>query len=377
MKARYLALSSLLALTLGACGGRGGAGSGNLEKDLGKGKVLAELGPVDINEGYIEVLSRVNPNISAQVKTPAGKKRLIDSLLEQELLYKESVNQGIPNKPEVQEKAALYERVIFAQAVLDDAVEKKSKEYYDQNKEKEFSRVKVAHILLKTTPTPPPPGDAKGKPAAQPDPKALEAEALKKAQEAKAKLAGGAAWDVVVTEYSDDRGTKARGGEIGLISRGDRRADRLGWNELIEKSFTMKAGDISDPILAKDGYHIIKVLEVAQVAPYEEVQNSIKFKLRSQVKNELIANLTKGKTTDYKDESLKALNAAPAPAMPGMEGQAPAVQVEAKPAAAAPAAGATSSTAPAAPAPQPAAPPAPEAKGPSPKEPVQAPGKQP
>lgn len=350
MKASYFAVTSLLALSLAGCGGGKSAGTGSLETDLNKGKALAELGPVDINEGYLEVLSRVNPNISAQVKTPAGKKRLIDSLLEQELLYKESINRGIPNKPEVQEKAALYERVIYAQAVLDDAVDKKSKEYYDQNKEKEFSRVKVAHILLKTTPTPPAPGD-KGKPPAQPDTKALEAEALKKAQEAKAKLAGGAAWEVVVTEYSDDRGTKTRAGEIGLISRGDRRAERLGWNDLIEKSFTMKAGDISDPILAKDGYHIVKVLEVAQVAPYEEVQNTIKFKLRSQVKNELMTNLTKGKTTEYKDESLKALGTPAAPTAPGAPGaaaqppveggSAPAVQVEAKPAAAAPAAPAT------------------------------------
>lgn len=344
MKASRYAVTSLLALSLAACGGGKSAGSGSLESDLNKGKALAELGPVDINEGYLEVLSRVNPNISAQIKSPAGKKRLIDSLLEQELLYKESLNRGIPDKPEVQEKAALYERVIYAQAVLDDAVDKKAKEYYDQNKEKEFSRVKVAHILLKTTPTPPAPGD-KGKPPAQPDTKALEAAALKKAQEAKAKLAGGAAWEVVVTEYSDDRGTKTRAGEIGLISRGDRRAERLGWNELIEKSFTMKAGEISDPILAKDGYHIVKVLEVAQVAPYEEVQNTIKFKLRSQVKNELMANLTKGKATEYKDESLKALGAPAAPAVPGAAAQppagggasAPAIQVEAKPAPSAPA----------------------------------------
>ncbi|MCE9624461.1 MAG: peptidylprolyl isomerase [Deltaproteobacteria bacterium] len=333
MKARLIVVSSLLALSVSACGTHGSSpGSGDLEKDLKKGNSLAELGPVQIDVGYLEVLSRVNPNIAGQIKTPAGKKRLIDSLLEQELLYKESVNRGIPSKPDVQEKAALYERVIFAQAVLDDAVDKKSKEYYDQNKEKEFSRVKVSHILLKTTPTPPAPTEKGKTPPPPADPKALEAEALKKAQEAKAKLASGTAWEVVVTEYSDDRGTKTRGGDLGLISRGDRRADRLGWNDLIEKSFTLKAGEVSDPILAKDGYHIIKVTEVAQVAPYEEVQNTIKFKLRSQVKNELMAQLTKGKATEYKDESLKALTAAPAAGVPGAEGQAPAMQIETKPA---------------------------------------------
>jgi len=310
---KSLLLCSLLIFSVSACGSKGNSpGAGSLDKDLKKGKSIASLGPAEITEGYLEVLSRVNPNVASQLKNPAGKKRLVDSLLEQELLYRESVNRGIPNKPEVQEKAALYERVIYAQAVLDDAVDKKAKEYYDQNKDKEFSRVKVAHILLKTTPAPQP-GQ---KPDAKVDAKALEAAALKKAQEAKAKLDSGTAWDAVVTEYSDDRGSKARAGELGLLSRGDRRGDRLGWNEMIEKSFAMKVGEVSDPILAKDGYHILKILDASQVAPYEEVQNTIKFKVRSQVKNELMAGLTQGKPTEYKDESLKAVPSTPA--LPGM-----------------------------------------------------------
>ncbi|HKY62536.1 MAG TPA: peptidylprolyl isomerase, partial [bacterium] len=324
MKVRAILMSSCLAFSVAACGSGGSApGAGDLEKHLNQGKELATLGPVSIDEGYLEVLSRVNPNISAQLKNPAGKKRLIDSLLEQELLYKESINRGLASKPEVQEKAALYERVIFAQAVLDDAVDQKAKGYYDANKDKEFSRVKLAHILIKTQ-TPPPGADKAKTP---PAPAGLsEADALKKAQEAKAKLAAGTAWEVVVTEYSDDRGSKARGGEIGLVARGDRRADRFGWGDMIEKSFTMKAGEISDPILAKDGYHIVKVIEVAQVAPYEEVQNTIKFKLRSQVKNELMASLTGGKSIEYKDDSLKAAASAPAPGTAAIDAATDAMQ---------------------------------------------------
>jgi parvulin-like peptidyl-prolyl isomerase len=377
MKSRILLVSSLLALSLGACGSHGGAGSGSLEKDLSKGKALAVLGPVEINEGYLELLSRVNPNIAPQLKNPAGKKRLIDSLLEQELLYKESMNRSIPNKPEVQEKAALYERVIFAQAVLDDAVDQKAKDYYAQNKDKEFSRVKVAHILLKTTPNPPAPTDKMKTPPPAPDTKALEAEALKRAQEAEAKLKGGATWEAVVEEYSDDRGSKTRGGEIGMLSRGDRRAERLGWEPLIDQSFKMKVGDISDPILAKDGYHIIKVLEASSVAPYEEVQNTIKFKLRSQVKNELMAKLTGGKPTEYKDESLKALGASPAGMLPqGTAGSTPPINPGAsQPVNPAPAPAAAPPGA--APAPAPAAAAPTEAGKETPKTPVQAPGKQP
>ena len=108
-----------LILTLAACQGSGGSASPEtLDNKLKSGKELAELGDVEVHEGYVELIGRINPNVEAKLKTPAGKKRLVDSLLEQEILYKESIRRGIPALPEVQEKAALYQRVIFGQALV-------------------------------------------------------------------------------------------------------------------------------------------------------------------------------------------------------------------------------------------------------------------
>lgn len=314
MKKSFFIPLSLIALTLASCGHSGGSMNATaLNDQINKGKDLASLGDAKVHEGYLELLARVNPNIEGQLKTPAGKKRLVDSLLEQELLFTEGQKRGIDKLPQVQEKAALYQRVIFAQAILDDEVEKKSKEYYGANKDKEFARVEAAHILIRIAPPPPVMGKD-GKPiGTPPNMEALDAEALKKAKEAKAKLDAGTPWQEVVDTYSDDKATKAKGGEIGQLSRGDRRVSRLDWNALVEAAFKMKAGEVSEPIKAKDGYHIVKLLKEATVAPFEEVANSIKFKLRSQVKNELLASLTKGKATDYKDEELKNASQAPAP----------------------------------------------------------------
>ncbi len=309
MKLRIFLFRSL-ALILGACGKGGAPSTGSLDSQLDKGKGLAKLGGAEIHEGYLELLSRVNPNIEGQIKTPAGKKRLVDSLLEQELLYEESIKQGVDDLPQVQEKAALYTRVIYGQALVDEEINKRSKEYYNQNKDKEFSRVKIAHILVRPKPPAAPAKGAKP-PTTPPDKSGNEAEALTKAQEAKAKLASGAKWDEVVVEYSMDVATKSKGGELGYVSRGDRRAARLDWNEMIDKAFTMKVGEVSDPIKAKDGYHIITLQEEASVAPYEEVGNSIKFKLRAQVKNEIQANLTKGAKTEYLDPDLGSAGASP------------------------------------------------------------------
>lgn len=298
-----------LIFALAACHGSGGASPETLDNKLKSGKELAELGDVEVHEGYVELIGRINPNVEAQLKTPAGKKRLVDSLLEQEILYKESIRRGIPALPEVQEKAALYQRVIFGQALIDEEINKKATEYYGQNKDKEFSRVKVAHILIR--PTPPTPQKPEKGAKTPPDNAANDAAALKKAQEAKAKLSSGSPWADVVMEYSMDIATKSKGGELGYLTRTDRRGTRLDWNELIDKAFTMKVGEISDPIKAKDGYHIITLQEEATIAPFEEVQNTIKFKLRTQVKNEILTGLTKGAKTEYKDQEIIALEAQP------------------------------------------------------------------
>lgn len=316
---------SLASLTLvAACGKSAPTGSADLEGKLKSGKELATRDGVEVHEGYLELLEGINPNISMQVNSPAGKKRLVDNLLEQEILYREAIKQGIQNNPKYQEKAAVYERVILAQGLIEEEIDKRAKKYYDENKEDEFSQVQIAHILFRTR---------RPNPAKKDDKGVNDAEAMAKAKEAKKKLDQGVAWEEVVTEYSDDRLTKAKGGELGKISRQDRRAVRLQWNEIIDQAFKMKAGDISDPIKARDGIHIIKVVEAASIAPYEEVENRIKFKLRGPVKNEILAEVVGDSETVYLDEELKKIptpGTFPPGGLPGAPGGTPKTQIKAK-----------------------------------------------
>lgn len=317
-------MSGFLVGALAACGGTSGSkNSGKIEDKIKSGKVLATQDGVEIHEGYVDLLKQVNPNIEGQLQNPAGKKRLVDNLLEQEVLYREALKQGLPQNPKYQEKAALYERVIFAQGVLEEAIDKKAREYYNSNKEKEFSEVGVSHILIRTEAPRPNAKDEASKKGVS------EAEALEKAKAAKKKLDEGAAWEEVVMEFSDDRLTKNKSGDLGKISKEDRRASRLEWQALIDQAFKMKKDEISEPIKAKDGYHIIKVTEVAGVAPYEEVETRIKFKMRGTVKKEVLEELADEKI-EYQDEELKNL-ATPKPGMPGAGSITPHVQPAAKP----------------------------------------------
>jgi len=303
-------LIPLVAFILSACGS---GGSSSIDKSINQGKPLVRVGDEKIHEGYLNLLQRVNPGIKAQLDMPMGKKRLVDNLVEQELFYQESVKRGLDDKPAVIEKADLYRRVIIAQSLVDDEVEKKAKAYYDQNKDKEFERVKVAHIFFSSNPKPPPP--VPGKPPTPPseeDKKRTGTEAEAKAKQAHQRLKSGEPWDKVVQEMSDDKGSAGRGGDMGYLTKGDRRIERLDYKALVDTAFALAKGAYSEPIQAKDGWHIIQVTEEKKSQPFEEVAMQIKFKVRGETKNNLLNELKGKMKVQYLDVSL----AESMPAMP-------------------------------------------------------------
>ncbi len=116
--------------------------------------------------------------------------------------------------------------------------EQKLKEFYDQNKAR-FSKpeqVRARHILLKT-------GEGKD-----------DAAVLKLAQELVTKLRGGADFQALAKEYSEDPGSKENGGDLGFFERG-----RM-VPEFENAAFGLQPDQISDPVKTQFGYHIIQTL---------------------------------------------------------------------------------------------------------------------
>jgi peptidyl-prolyl cis-trans isomerase D len=113
-------------------------------------------------------------------------------------------------------------------------------------------RVKVRHILLKTT----------EKPAAE-IPK-IEARANELLKEIK----GGADFAALATKNSEDPGSAAKGGDLDWVARGQ-------MVPVFENTaFSLKPKEISNVIKTEYGYHIVQVLERedARVKPFEEVR---------------------------------------------------------------------------------------------------------
>ena len=255
------------------------------------GKTLVSVNGKKITEGDVEFLGNVNPRIKAQLATPSGKKRILENLVEQELLYQEAVKKGINRDPEVRAKAELYRRVIVAQSLLDKELEQASNKFYEENPG-EFKKLKMSQIMIRY-------GNKKGKKA-----KGMhsEKEALKIATEVKARLDKGEDFATVATEVSEDMATKRRGGDMGLVAKGDRRFEARGYGPLVEKAYEIKVGEIAGPVKTEKGYHLITVTRGVELETFDDAKPGIAFKQKGKLKNETLARLKKEGSVTYADE---------------------------------------------------------------------------
>jgi len=121
------------------------------------------------------------------------------------------------------------------------------------------NRVHVEHILLMTV----------GKPDA------VVEEDKKKAEDILSQAKKGAKFEDLAKKYSEDPGTKDKGGDLGWIIQGQTVA------EFEKAAFSLPKGSISDVIKTQYGFHILKIIdkEAAHTKPFEEVKDSIRAPL--------------------------------------------------------------------------------------------------
>ncbi len=121
------------------------------------------------------------------------------------------------------------------------------------------NRVHVQHILLMTV----------GKTDAEVE------EIRQKAEDVLKQAKKGAKFEDLAKKYSEDPGTKDKGGDLGWITQGQTVP------EFEKTAFSLPNGSISDLVKTQYGFHIIKVLdkETAHTKPFEEVKDSIKAPL--------------------------------------------------------------------------------------------------
>lgn len=87
----------------------------------------------------------------------------------------------------------------------------------------------------------------------------------------------------VAKEVSKDPGSAENGGDLGWVSKGDM------VEAFDEKLFSMKSGEISEPVLSSFGYHIIKLSEIKlpEIPLFEDSKDSIMSELKKDKADEM------------------------------------------------------------------------------------------
>jgi peptidyl-prolyl cis-trans isomerase C len=145
--------------------------------------------------------------------------------------------------------------------------------FYDAHKQ-DYEQVRARHILIR----------AAGSPSAvEPGKKELsDAEALAKAQDIRKKLAAGGDFAALAAQESDDPGSKDKGGDLNFFKHGQMVPT------FDQAAFSLKVGEISEPVKTQFGYHIIKV-EARK--SYEDSKSEVDRRVRGELAQKMLDDL--------------------------------------------------------------------------------------
>jgi peptidyl-prolyl cis-trans isomerase C len=233
--------------------------------------------------------------------------QIVNQLIAGEVLYQEAVKQGytaagekvdesfnslagqFPSREEFNtemEKRGYTEsslkasmrKQITIQAFLDETIasktsvtEQEARSFFDENPDRfsQEAQVKASHILINA------PSEA---------PQEEKDKALKRAREITELARGeGADFAALAKEHSEGPSGPS-GGDLGFFGRG-----RM-VKPFEEAAFSMKVGEISDPVLTQFGYHVIKVTDrqAGKTMSFEEVKDNLMAGLKNDKVNRMV-----------------------------------------------------------------------------------------
>lgn len=266
MKKIAIALLSVTLISSSACAENKDAENKNIVATYSEGEVTSE-----------QVMEQFKPMLDMQPENKDKKfseldknvqEMLVKGFINQKLFEKEAEKLGIRSSEDFKKKIKAAESQLLQQELIErqlkTAVTDKliDEEYNKLAKElKGQKEIRVAHILVDTE---------------------------EKAKEIKKKLNKGSKFEDLVKEFSKDEGSKANGGELGYVMKGQLVP------EFENKAFSMKQDEISDPVKTQFGWHIIKALDSrdVKIPPKEQALNGIKGKLSRDTIEKYITELS-------------------------------------------------------------------------------------
>jgi len=249
-----------------------------LAADKAKKDVLAKVGPKEITKSEVEAYAGLYPEQQqALIKAdPRMEEVLVRNLVSIIVVSDVAKKKGLEKDPTVRKQIDIMKNEYLARTYIQKEIlgkikltDKDYEAYYNAHK-KEFENpemVRARHILIAVKPN-----------ATEEEKKA----ALKKAEDILEKAKKGDDFAKLASEYSDDPGSKAKGGDLGFFTAGS----MVGKFE--QAAFTLKPGEISPVVETEFGYHIIKVEErkAAEQQPYDAIKEQVQAKATQAIQQE-------------------------------------------------------------------------------------------
>ncbi len=232
-------------------------------------KVLAVVNGKEISEDTVlRFLNDLGPQMAMQFQSPEGIKRVVDELVNQEIIYLDALENGLDNDDTFKQELERVKEGLVKQYALNtllakvNATEEELVDFYNQNKEK-FQKPESAvasHILVETE---------------------------EKANEIIKEINEGLAFEEAAKKYSSCP-SKEQGGNLGEFSRGQMVP------EFEEATFSMETETISNPVKTQFGYHIIKLIAKNEEAlsTFDEVKDQLTQQVVGMKQQEVYLNKT-------------------------------------------------------------------------------------
>ena len=238
-------------------------------------QVLARIGDRTITLSDFEQQTRSLKR--SQKMDIQEKDRILNIMVETSLFAMEAKAKGLDRDADVrkvieQTLDRILANVYFRKVVIKEmtVTNKEIEKYYKTNL-KAFEQpemVRANHILLRVGP----------RDSAE---KIIKTEKL--AKNIKKKLDAGEDFIALVKKYSQDTGTRKKGGDLGFFTRTGKVA------QISDVAFSLKPGEVSDPVRTSVGYHIIRVEEKKpkHAQPFDKVRGKIRTGLLQEKRVEL------------------------------------------------------------------------------------------
>lgn len=241
MKKAMLALAATSVIALSACGTSSSdkivtSKAGDITKEEFYEQMKTQAGKQVLNSMVMEKVLIKNYKVDdkeVDKKFDEMKKQVgdqFDTLLKQQGLKEETLKNGV--------RAELAQEKAIEKTITD----KELKENYKPE-------IKASHILVKDEAT---------------------------AKKVKEELGQGKSFEELAKQYSEDTGSKEKGGDLGFFGAGKM------VKEFEDAAYKLKKDEVSEPVKSQFGYHIIKVTDIKE--PEKSFEQS-----KADIKKELVA----------------------------------------------------------------------------------------